>query len=47
MVRVYWTLEISHMHFKYKQAEFVMKEIYDASEEVLRVIGPGLLESVY
>ena len=47
MVRLYWTLEISHMHSKYKQAELVMKEIYEASEEVLRVIGPGLLESVY
>ena len=35
------------MHPKYQRADLLTKEIYDSAEEVLRVIGPGLLESVY
>ncbi len=35
------------MHLKYPKAEEVIQDIHDAAEEVLRVIGPGLLEIVY
>lgn len=35
------------MHLKYPKAEEVIQDIHDAAEEVLRVIGPGLLEVVY
>ena len=35
------------MHPKYQQANSVMSDIHAATNEVLKVIGPGLLETVY
>ena len=35
------------MHPKYQQANSVLSDIHAATNEVLKVIGPGLLETVY
>ena len=35
------------MHAKYLKAHELTRDILDASEEVLKILGPGLLESVY
>ena len=35
------------MHTKFQQADRVMTDIHAATNEVLKVLGPGLLETVY
>jgi GxxExxY protein len=35
------------MHPKFQQADQVMTDIHAATNEVLKVLGPGLLETVY
>jgi hypothetical protein len=35
------------MHPKYQQADRIMTDIHAATNEVLKVLGPGLLETVY
>ena len=35
------------MHPKYQQANSVLSDVHAATNEVLKVIGPGLLETVY
>jgi GxxExxY protein len=35
------------MHPKYPKAEEVIHDVHDAAEEVLKIVGPGLLEVIY
>ncbi len=35
------------MHPKFQQADYVMADIHAATNEVIKIIGPGLLETVY
>jgi GxxExxY protein len=35
------------MHPKFQQADYVVTDIHAAANEVIKIIGPGLLETVY